>query len=173
MGNTNALCSVYSRVNSSLVMLGFVDVALKVISVAWVALAILILALLASALERFLVAAERADDIMFEALAGLEQTTARRLYQLFKTRSKNIGVAWLLSVVLGPFGAYAYLGNWGRAALALVTLNGFGAWWIESWFSIPQLVLMQKREIAASSIADLPFVMAQDAAFDRRMEARS
>jgi len=155
------------------VILGFVDVALKVISVAWIALAILILALLASALERFLVAAERADDIMFEALAGLERDAALRLYHAFKTRSKNIGVAWLLSVVLGPCGAYAYLGNWGRAALALVTLNGFGAWWIESWFSIPQLVLIQKREIAARSIADLPFMMSQDAAFESRMGARS
>jgi hypothetical protein len=137
--------------------LAFIDVARSVILVAWVALAILILALLAAAVERFVVASARADDILFEALLPLDEPTARRFYPLFKRRSKNVGIAWLLSVVTGPLGAYLYLGDYGRAALALVTLNGLGAWWIASWFIIPQAVLIALRSDVKTSIADLNF----------------
>lgn len=137
--------------------LAFIDVARSVILVAWVALAILIAALFAAAVERFVVAASRADDIIFEAVLGLDEPTARRFYPLFKRRAKNVGVAWILSVVTGPLGAYLYLGDYGRAALALVTLNGLGAWWIASWFIIPQAVLIRLRADATATIADLDY----------------
>jgi hypothetical protein len=122
-----------------------------------VALVLLILALLAAAVERFIVASARADDILFEALVPLDEPTARRFYPLFKRRAKNVGVAWILSVVTGPLGAYLYLGDYGRAALALVTLNGLGAWWIASWFIIPQAVLIDLRADVKNCIADLNF----------------
>jgi hypothetical protein len=137
--------------------LAFIDVARSVIVVAWSALAILILALLAAAVERFAVASSRADDILFEALLPLDEAAARKFYPLFKRRAKNVGIAWILSVVTGPLGAYLYLGDYGRAALALVTLNGLGAWWIASWFIIPQAVLIALRADVESSIADLKF----------------
>src|ERR1700694_269927 len=97
-GNAKPEVCVYFPV---LYTLAFIDVALRVITVAWVALGILVAALLAAAIERFLVASERADDIVFETLAGLDRPTAMRAYVLFKTRTKNIGVAFLLSIVLG------------------------------------------------------------------------
>jgi hypothetical protein len=143
--------------------LAFIDVANHVFLVAAITLAILILALLAAALERFVAAVGRADDILVDAIAGMERTTALRFYGIYQRRTKNVGIAWVLSVVLGPFGAYAYLGYWGRAAIALITLNGLGGWWIESWFSIPQIVLMDKRALAENALAQLPFVLAQDA----------
>jgi hypothetical protein len=138
-------------------ILAFDAVAHSVIIVAWVTLALLILALLAAAVERFIVASSRADDILFEALLPLDEDAARRFYPLFKRRAKNVGVAWVLSVVTGPLGAYLYLGDYGRAALALVTLNGLGAWWIASWFIIPQAVLIALRAEVKNSIADLTF----------------
>jgi hypothetical protein len=137
--------------------LAFIDVARSVILVAWIALAILILALLAAAVERFIVASSRADDILFEALLPLDEATAQRFYPLFKRRAKNVGVAWVLSVVTGPLGAYLYLGDYGRAALALVTLNGLGAWWIASWFIIPQAVLISLRADVKACTGDLAF----------------
>jgi len=138
-------------------LFAFIDVARSVIIVAWVTLVILILALLAAAVERFIVASSRADDILFEAVLGLEEPAARKFYPAFKHRAKNVGVAWILSVVTGPLGAYLYLGDYGRAAIALVTLNGLGAWWIASWFIIPQAVLIRLRADVTATIADLKF----------------
>ncbi len=137
--------------------LAFIDVARSVILVAWVTLAILILALLAAAVERFIVASSRADDILAEALLSVDEPTARKFYPIFKRRAKNVGVAWILSVITGPLGAYLYLGDYGRAAIALVTLNGLGAWWIASWFIIPQAVLIDLRADAKNSLAELAF----------------
>jgi len=138
-------------------LFAFIDVARSVIIVAWVSLVILILALLAAAVERFIVASSRADDILFEAVLELDEPAARKFYPVFKHRAKNVGVAWILSVVTGPLGAYLYLGDYGRAAIALVTLNGLGAWWIASWFIIPQAVLIRLRADVTATIADLKF----------------
>ena len=139
--------------------LAFNDTAVRVITVAWWALGILVLALLAAAVNRALVAVSRADDIVFEATVGLDAERARRFYALYQQRGpKNVALAWILSVVLGPIGAYAYLQQWRWFTIALLTLNGFGGWWVESWFSIPQLVLIENRRIARFTLEQLPYV---------------
>ncbi|GAC1432489.1 MAG: hypothetical protein NVSMB5_26350 [Candidatus Velthaea sp.] len=152
------------RMQHGYALLAFNDVALRVIDVAWWSLGILVLALLAAAANRFFVTVGRADDIVFEATLGLDRTSAQRFYALYLSRKpKNLAIAWFLTVLLGPIGAFAYMEQWGKFTAALFTLNGFGAWWIESWFSVPHLVLMENRRIAQSSLEQLPFVMRQDA----------
>jgi hypothetical protein len=43
-----------------------------------------------------------------------------------------------------------------------VTLNGFGAWWIESWFSVPALVMIENRANARWALDQLPYAMEQE-----------
>jgi hypothetical protein len=146
--------------------LAFDDVALRVIGVAWWALGILIAALFLAAMNHFFFMVGRADDVIFEAVLGLDRHAAIKFYELYRERKpKNVAIAWFLTVILGPIGAFFYLGQWGKFAAAIVTLNGFGAWWIESWFSVPQAVLIENRRLAASVLEQLDFVM--------RLEERS
>ncbi|GAC1427028.1 MAG: hypothetical protein NVSMB64_33140 [Candidatus Velthaea sp.] len=143
--------------------LAFTDVALRVIGVAWWSLGILVLALLAAAANRFFIAVEQADEIVLQATLGLDRTAAQRFFTLYRSfRPKNVAVAWFLAVLLGPIGAFGYLQQWGKFTLALLTFNGLGAWWIESWFSVPQSVMLENRRIAKAALEQLPFVMRQD-----------
>lgn len=144
--------------------LAFDDVGWHVITVAWITLAILLLALFIGALDRFLVAVGCADEIVFEATLGLDRASAITFYSLYRSRRpKNVAVAWILSVVLGPIGAFGYMEQWGKFAAALFTLNGLGAWWIESLFSIPQLVLIENRRSATWALEQLPFALQLEA----------
>lgn len=146
------------------VFLAFDDVGMHVIEVAWCALGILVLALFIGAADRFFAAVGRADEIVFEATLGLDREKALTFIALYRSRRpKNIAVAWFLSVVLGPIGAFGYLEQWGKFAAALFTLNGLGAWWIESLYSVPQLVLMDNRRSAEWALEQLPFAMQLDA----------
>ncbi len=143
--------------NQSITMLAFDDVGLRVFTVAWITLALLIVGLLASAAQALARVVGRGDDIVYESMLGLDRASATRFYALYRSRHpKNVAFAWLCSVVAGPIGAFGYLRNWRLFAAAVVTLNGLGAWWIESWFSVPQLVLMENRDIANWAIAHLP-----------------
>jgi len=146
------------------VFLAFDDVGWQVIHVAWITLAILLLALFISAAERVFVAMGRADEIVFEATLGLDRTSALKFYSLYRSRRpKNVAMAWILSVVLGPIGAFGYLEQWGKFTAALFTLNGLGAWWIESLYSVPQLVLMNNRQSAEWALEQLPYAQERDA----------
>ncbi len=128
---------------------------MHVIAVAWIALAILIAALLAAAIRFAVFAVGDANDILFASFAELPADRARYTYAFVRERSRNVAIAFALSVIAGPFGAYLYLGEYGKAILALVTLNGLGAWWIESWFSIPQVVLMRNCRLVLDARASL------------------
>lgn len=148
---------------------GFDDTALRVIGVAWWALVLLILALLAGAIQNFCFLVDEAEKLVVEAMLGMSRREAEAFYVLYRScRPKNPAIAWFLAVGLGPLGAFAYLGRWGAAGAALVTLNGFGAWWIESWYSIPRLVLIENRRHVAHSLDQLAFTMKLDEVRDAR-----
>jgi len=146
------------------IFLAFDDVGWHVIEVAWFSLAILLLALFIGAADRFFVALGNCDGIVFESTLGLDRSSAMKFYSLYLSRRpKHVAVAWILSVLFGPIGAFGYLEQWGKFSAALFTLNGLGAWWIESLFSVPQLVLMENRRNAQWALEQLPFALQLDA----------
>lgn len=133
---------------SSYVLLGFAGVGLQVFVVAWVTLAILLVALLAAASYSFFRSVDRFDDELREATMDLDPSTRRLFYARYSSlRPKNPAVAWCLAVVSGPIGANLYRQKWGAFVGALVTLNGLGAWWMESIYTTPHLVLIENREL--------------------------
>jgi len=140
-------------------VLAFNDVALRVIAVAWWTLGILVLALVAAAVNRVQVAIARGEDVVLEATLELDRAQTLRFYEEYhRAGPKNVAVAWMLTLVLGPVGAFGYMRQWGKCAAALFTLNGFGAWWLESLFSVPQLVLIENRRLARLTIAQMNFL---------------
>jgi hypothetical protein len=125
-------------------------------------LALLILALLAASVRYFAEAIPRADAIVVEAMLGLDRDSAVVFYDLYRgMRPANVAVAWFLAVLFGPLGAFLYLRDWRKAALALISLNGLGLWSLESWFSVPPLVIAQNREKAASARELVPAALAR------------
>jgi hypothetical protein len=148
--------------NISIAPIAFDDVGNAVFTVARVTLALLILGLLASAASAVAASTRRADDLVYESMLGLDRESGETFYELYRGRQpKNVTFVWLLSVITGPFGAFAYMRNWRMCALALVTLNGLGAWWIESWFSLPALVMIENRASARWALEQLPYVLEQ------------
>jgi len=144
--------------------LAFDSVGWSVIHVAWATLAILILALLAASISYFSRTIARADDIVFEATLGLDRESALLFHGLYRGRHpKNIAIAWVAAVLAGPIGAFGYLRDWPKFTLALLTLNGLGAWWIESWFSTPQLVLIENKRAAIWALEELRYARASKA----------
>ncbi len=144
-------------------LLAFDDVGNTVFTVARVTLALLILALLASAAQALASAIGCENDIVYEAMVGLDRASGETFYRLYRSRHpKSVAFAWLCSVVAGPIGAFGYLRDWRTFAIAVVTLNGFGAWWIESWFSVPRLVLIQNRTIARWAIDHVPYALKRE-----------
>jgi hypothetical protein len=149
--------------NISITPIAFDDVGNAVFTVARVTLTLLILALLASAAAAVAASTKRADDLVYESMLGLDRESGVKFYELYRGRKpKNVTFVWLLSVVAGPLGAFAYMRKWRLFALAVVTLNGLGAWWIESWFSVPALVMLENRENARWALEQLPYVMEQE-----------
>lgn len=129
------------------VVLSFAGVGLEVFVVAWVTFVILVLALLAAAANYFFLNVARFDDHVREMTMPLDRQTRRRFYELYESRRpKNVAVAWFLAVGLGPIGSNLYRGQWPAFAAAVVSLNGLGIWWVESWFTTPGLVMMKNRE---------------------------
>jgi hypothetical protein len=132
--------------NSLITPVAFDDVGNLVFTVARITLAVLILGLLASSASVVASVVRRSDDIVYESMLGLDRDSGSKFYALYQSRRpKSVAFAWLCSVVAGPIGAFGYLRNWRMFAAAVLTLNGLGAWWIESWFSIPQLVIIENR----------------------------
>ncbi len=145
-------------------VLAFDDVGSAVFAVARITLALLILGLLASAAHAVVSVIRRENDIVYEAMLGLDRESGEAFYQLYRSRGpKSVAFGWLCSVVAGPIGAFGYLGEWTMFSVALVTLNGMGAWWIESWFSVPQLVLMRNRNHARWALDQVPYALKRDA----------
>jgi hypothetical protein len=149
-------------------LLAFDNVGLEVFAVARITLALLILALLASAARTVVSVISQENDIVYEAMLGLDRAGGEAFYRLYRSREpKSAAFAWLCSVVAGPIGAFGYLRDWRIFSLALVTLNGLGGWWIESWFSVPQLVLIRNRRIARWAVDQVPYVLQGDGYAER------
>jgi len=148
---------------TSITSIAFDDVGNAVFAVARITLLLLVLGLLASAAAAVAASTRRADDLVYESMLDLDRESGAKFYELYRgRRPKNVTFAWLLAVVAGPLAAFAYLRNWRLCALAFVTLNGFGAWWIESWFSVPALVMIENRASARWALEQLPYVMERE-----------
>ncbi len=129
-------------------VLAFNDVGQSVFTLAFVALVILVAALVAASAYVFFRNVDHFDDDVREATMDLEPAARRRFFAVYATRRpKNAAVAWFLAVGLGPLGVNFYRGKWGPCFAALVSLNGLGAWWLESLFTAPQFVLIENREL--------------------------
>ncbi len=136
----------------------FVGVGLTVFTLAWVTLGILIAALFAAAASSFFRSVDDFDNQVREATMALVPAQRRRFYELYATlRPKNPAVAWFLAVGLGPAGSNLYREKWPAFLGAVLTLNGLGAWWIESWFTTPYLVLVENRASIAHTLEFLAY----------------
>jgi len=132
----------------------FAGVGLQIFAVAWIAFGLLVLALLAAAAAHFFRNVGHFDDELREATMDLAPAARRRFYELYESRHpKNAAVAWFLAVAFGPMGANLYRAEWGALFAAVVSLNGLGAWWLESWFTAPHLVLSRNRALIAWALA--------------------
>jgi hypothetical protein len=132
---------------------GFNEVGSEVWGLAAVALAILILALLAASAYVFLRSVPHFQDDVREATMALSPQMRRRFYEVYDAlKPRDPAVAWFLAVGFGPIGVNWYRGNGPAFAAAIVSLNGLGAWWLESWFSAPQFVLIENRALIEQSL---------------------
>jgi len=135
---------------STFLVLGFAGVGLQVFVVAWVTLAILVFALFTAAVNHFFRSVASFDVDVREATMNLDPVTRRRFYERYASlHPKSPAVAWFLAVGLGPAGANLYRGQWGAFVAAVLSLNGLGAWWIESWYTTPHLVVIENRRLIA------------------------
>jgi hypothetical protein len=150
--------------NPPLEVLAFNSVGVTVFQVAGTLLAVLLLALLAASARYFAETIPRADEVVVEAMLGLDRDGMLAFWDIYRgMRPANVAVAWFLAVLFGPLGAFFYLRDGRRCALALITLNGLGAWSVESWFSVPRLVLLQNRRKAAWARELVPAALARAA----------
>jgi hypothetical protein len=142
----------------STAFLAFTDVGIQVFSLAAVALVVLVLALLAAAANVFFRNVEHYDDEVREATMDLSPQDRRRFFELYASRRpKSAAVAWFLAVGLGPVGVNLYRGKAAACLAAIVSLNGLGAWWIESWFTAPQFVLIENRRFIAWALQTMEY----------------
>jgi len=68
---------------------------------------------------------------------------------------KSTVVAWLLTVFLSPTISYLYQGAWVKSILAFITLQGFGLWWVVSWFTMPLETMAQNKRAADDAMIQL------------------
>ena len=147
---------------------GFSDVGLEVWGVAAVTLVLLILALLAASAYVLFRSAPRFQHDVLEATMELSPAMRRRFFELYATaKPRDPAIAWFLAVGLGPVGVNFYRGKPYTFIAALLSLNGLGAWWLESWFTAPQFVLIENRALIAQTLSFLQ----QEAKRDARVKA--
>ena len=145
--------------------LAFVGVGLTILYVASITLAILVFALLAASAYYFFRSVDSFDDDVRAATMALSPAERARFFTVYHAlHPKNPAVAWFMAVILGPIGANLYRGQWLAFAGAVVSLNGLGAWWIESWYSTCPLVLLKNRGLIAYALE----IMANDPAPDAK-----
>jgi hypothetical protein len=147
----------------------FNDVGLHVWAVAAVTLVLLILALLAASAYVLFRKAPRFQDDVNEATMDLSPAMRRRFFEVYNLgRPRDPAIAWFLAVVLGPIGVNFYRGKGRAFAAALISLNGLGAWWLESWFTAPQFVLIENRTLIKRSLS----LVRQEAARDAHVNVK-
>lgn len=137
-------------------LIAFFGVGLDVLGVAIVALIVLVLALLAASANVFFRGVARFDDDALRATMDLSPAQRRRFYEIYASWTpKSPAVAWFLALALGPAGVNLYRGRPFPCIAAILSLNGLGAWWLESWFTSPQLVLIENRALVARTLSTL------------------
>ncbi len=143
---------------------GFSDVGLEVWGVAAVTLVLLLLALVAASAYVFFRSLAHFQDDVREATMDLSPEMRRRFYAAYDAeKPRDPAVAWFLAVGLGPIGVNFYRGKGLAFFAALVSLNGLGAWWMESLFTAPQFVLIENRALIKQSLSFIQQEAARDA----------
>jgi hypothetical protein len=74
---------------------------------------------------------------------------------------RNVLVAWLLTFFLSPTISYLYQNKWALAIIAFLTFQGFGIWWVISWFTMPGEVIRYNRNLADQAFNELMMVRPQ------------
>jgi hypothetical protein len=146
---------------------GFSDVGLEVWGLAFVVLVLLILALLAASAYVLFRSLPHFQDDVREATMDLSPEMRRRFFAAYDAeKPRDPAVAWFLAVGLGPIGVNFYRGKGLAFFAALVSLNGLGAWWMESWFTAPQFVLIENRALIKQSLSFIQQEAAREARVD-------
>jgi len=123
----------------------------------------LILALLAASAYVLFRSLPHFQDDVREATMDLSPAMRRRFFAVYDAeKPRDPAVAWFLAVALGPIGVNFYRGKGLAFLAALVSLNGLGAWWMESWFTAPQFVLMENRALIKQSLSFVQQEAARD-----------
>ncbi len=101
--------------------------------------------------------AKRAEEYVNALSAQFPNEADRQLFmQMYQNKGpKNVVVAWLLTAILSPTISYVYQGKWSLAVISLLTLEGFGLWWIISLFTMPSEVMNHNKKLADLAYADL------------------
>jgi hypothetical protein len=142
---------------------GFSDIGLEVWGVAAVTLVLLLLALVAASAYVFFRSVAHFQDDVREATMDLSPEMRRRFYAAYDAeKPRDPAVAWFLAVGLGPIGVNLYRGKGFAFLAALVSLNGLGAWWMESLFTAPQFVLIENRALIEQSLSFIQQESARD-----------
>lgn len=116
-----------------------------------------LLALLIAAFVWFFKGPAKASD---QYVAMLSQQFPEQDALLFRQMylqkgGKSTVAAWLLTVFLSPTVSYLYQGAWVKSILAFITLQGFGVWWVISWFTMPLETMAQNKKAADDAMIQL------------------
>ena len=124
---------------------------------------IIMAALIAAAVAFFRGPAKRSEEYIKTLVGSIaDPNDAALLMSLYQQKgAKNVVLSWLLTVFLSPTVAYLYLGEMTKALLAFVTVQGFGAWWVISWFSMPLEVLARNKKAADDALLQLRLMRPQ------------
>ncbi len=99
-------------------------------------------------------AANRYIDNMCASLSNADDGAL--LKQLYVNKHpKNVLAAWLLTSIFSPTISYLYQGEFPKALVAFITLEGLGIWWLVSIFSMPAEVMRHNKRLADQAMADL------------------
>ena len=70
-------------------------------------------------------------------------------------RPRNVLAAWVLTTALSPTVSYVYQREWPKAVIALLTLQGFGVWWLVSVFTMPTEVMRHNKRLIDDAFTEL------------------
>lgn len=88
-----------------------------------------------------------------DELSGMPAAKQEQFMEDFKRKSKSVGVAYLLWVVLGLH--YGYLGKWGLQVVYWITGAGVFVWAIIDLFRIPGMVRDHNKDAAIEVMRNL------------------
>jgi hypothetical protein len=124
---------------------------------------VILAALIAAVVAFFRGPAKRSEEYAKTLASRItDANDAALLMSLYQQKGgKNVVLAWLLTVFLSPTIAYLYIGETTKALIAFVTLQGFGVWWVISWFSMPMEVLAKNKKAADDALTQLRLMRPQ------------